>query len=131
MMSDNTEETKSPSLSEYVSAAILDIAAGLNDAQDKGYELGVKINPDDYEDVSSPMNIEFDLSVKSIAQSKGEGGLRLKLWGIAVECGKGATENIESSDRIRFTLPVHYIVKNRGRVKFPPNDEWNPIAGEI
>ena len=51
-MSNNTEEMKAPSLSEFVSAAILDIAAGLQDAQDKGRDLGVKINPNDYEDVS-------------------------------------------------------------------------------
>ena len=44
MMSDITEEMKAPSLSEYVSAAILDIAAGLNEAQDKGRYLGVKVN---------------------------------------------------------------------------------------
>lgn len=130
-MSENTEEMKAPSLSEFVSAAILDIAAGLNDAQDKGRELGVKINPNDYKDVSSPMNIEFDLSVKSIAQSKEGTAISLKVFGLGVDRGKEGTENIESSDRIRFTLPIHYIVENRGRVKFPPNDDWNPIAGKM
>lgn len=53
MMSDKTEEIKAPSLSEYVSATILEIAAGLNDAQNKGRELGVKINPNDYRHGSS------------------------------------------------------------------------------
>ena len=130
-MSNNTEEMKAPSLSEFVSAAILDIAAGLQDAQDKGRELGVKINPNDYEDVSSPLNVEFDLSVKSIAQSKGGSGLSLQVLGIGGKIGRDNTESVESSDRICFTLPIHYIVANRGKTKYPPNDEWNPIAGKM
>ena len=130
-MSENTKEMKAPSLSEFVSAAILEIAAGLNDAQDKGRELGVKINPNDYEDVSSPLNVEFDLSVKSIAQSKGGAAFSINVFGFGVERGKEGTENIESSDRIRFTLPIHCIVNNRGRVKFPYNNDWNPIAGKM
>ena len=130
-MSNKSEEMRAPSLSEFVSAAILDIATGLNDAQDKGRELGVKINPNDYEDVSSPMNVEFDLSVKSIAQNKGGTGFSLQVLGIGAKIEKDGTESVESSDRICFTLPIHYIVANRGKKKYPPIDDWNPIAGKL
>lgn len=105
-MSNKSDEMRAPSLSEFVSAAILDIATGLNDAQEKGRELGVKINPNDYEDSSSPMNIEFDLSVKSIAQDKGGNGFKLQVFGLGFDSGKEGTEGIETSDRIRFTLPI-------------------------
>ena len=38
-------EKTTPTLSEFVSATILNIAEGLNDAQNKGREIGVKILP--------------------------------------------------------------------------------------
>lgn len=127
-MSDK-EKSRVPSLREYVSAIILDIANGLNDAQEKGRELGVKINPYDFEDTSTPMEIEFDLSVKSIAQDKEGDGFSIKAWCFGIDKGKECTENAEIADRIRFKLPVHYIVMNRGRCKL--SGDWNPVAGKM
>ena len=129
-MSDKTEEMKAPSLSEFVSATILDIAAGLNDAQDKGRELGVKILPTVYEDsFSEPRNIEFDLLVTSIAQDKAESGVTIGVFTLGVKHGRESGGSVESSNRIRFTVPANYVVMNRGRTRGEPND-WNPIAGK-
>lgn len=131
-MSDKTEGTKAPSLSEFVSAAILDIAAGLNDAQDKGGEIGVKILPNAYEDsYSESMDIEFDLSITSIAQTKTGTGLKIGVFSFGGEHGREGAESVESSNRLRFTVPVNYVVLNRGRVKNPHGNDWNPIAGKL
>lgn len=106
------EETL-PTLSEFVSATILGISEGLHKAQEKGKKKGVKIHPDSYGDRSTPTNIEFDLSVASITQGKAGGGLKLKVLSLLeAECGKEGSDNIESCNRIHFTLPVHFVVFN-------------------
>lgn len=124
------EVSKAPSLSEFVSAAILDIAAGLRDAQDKGRNLGVKIYPESYEDASTPMEIEFDLSVTSITQTKTDTGIKIGVFTLGMHCGNEGAESIESMNRIRFKLPVHYVVSKIGQNKFA-GDDWNPIAGKM
>lgn len=102
-----------PTLSEFVSAAVLEIATGLNDAQEKGRELGVKINSDSYGVPSNPTEIEFDLSVSSITQAKGEGGIRIGVSGIlGLDGVKEGRSGTESSSRIHFTIPVHFVVYN-------------------
>ncbi len=112
-MNDKTEETKTPTLSEFVRTAILDIAAGLKEAQDKGRELGVKINPDSYGDRSTPTEIEFDLSVSSITQEKGTGGIKIGVSNIlGMDKAKEGTSGTESSSRIHFVMPVHFVVYN-------------------
>lgn len=124
-MSDKTEEMKAPSLSEFVSAAILDIAAGLNDAQDKGRELGVKIYPNSYEDTSKQMDIEFDLSVSSETEGKTDGGVKINIPVLGVSYGKDSTGKTGTANRIRFTVPVNYVVMNKGQRKYTEQDLEN------
>lgn len=101
-------------LSDFVSATILEIANGLNDAQYKGSDSGVKILPEEYEDISSPLKIDFDLSVTSITHEKGASGVAVQVIGFGVNFGKENTGSIEALNRIHFTLPVNYVIYNRG-----------------
>ena len=127
----STEEKNAPTLSEFVSATILDIANGLHDAQTKGRKLGVKIYPDSYEDSSSPMDIEFDLIVSSTSQGESSQGVRISVASI-FSGGKtqAGVNSIGETNRIRFTLPVRYVVDKIGEVKHK-TDEWNPVAGKM
>ena len=130
MMSDITEEMTAPSLSEFVSAAILDIADGLRDAQDKGRELGVKIYPESYEDSSTPMEIEFDISVSSETAGETDGGVKISVPMLGVSYGKGSTGKAGTQNRLRFTVPVNYVVYSRGERRYTEQDlEGMPRMG--
>lgn len=118
------EEHRLPSLREFVSAAIMGIAEGLQDAQEKGKDKGVQIYPHAHEDdTSSPMEIEFNLSVASIAQDKAESGFNLGILSCfgAKSTGEGL-QSIESANRMHFIVPVNFVVKNIGHRR---NIDWD------
>lgn len=123
-------EGRIPTLKEFVSEAIKEIAEGLNEAQENGRDKGIKIYPESYEDSSVPMKIEFDLSVTTITQDKSESGFKLGiLSSLGANSTNEGTQSVSSSNHLRFIVPVDYVVMNRGRCK--QSGDWNQIAGKM
>lgn len=100
------------SLREFVSRAITEISEGLHEAQDEGRKNGVKIFPNSYGDRSTPTKIDFDLCVSSIAESGNEGNISIGVFAVNVKGGKSGKNALTSESRIKFTIPVDFVIYN-------------------
>ncbi len=71
------------------------------------------------------MNIEFDLSVSSETEGKTDGGVKINIPVLGVSYGKDSTGKTGTANRIRFTVPVNYVVMNKGQRKYTELDLEN------
>ena len=110
---------KSITLREFVSRAITEISEGLHEAQEVGRNKGVKIFPKSYGNSSTPTKIEFDLCVSSIAECGKEGNISIGVFSISMKGGESGKNALTSESRIRFTIPVDFVVYNPVDSKVP------------
>ena len=76
------------------------------------------------------MNIEFDLSVSSELQGDTEGSVKISVSAFGFSYGKGSTGKAGTMNRLRFTVPVNYVVYNAGQRKYTDEDwEQMPRTG--
>ena len=104
-------------IADFVKETIIQIAAGLHEAQEEGRDKGVQIFPRAYGNSPQPVNIAFDLAIAQRAESGNDGHFKL---GVPIACvefggGKGSKVSADVSNRVQFTLPISFTIYN------PPN----------
>ena len=118
-------------ISDFIKETITQIADGLQTAQIDGNINGVKIFPKNYGSNPQTIDISFDLSITQ-KLTNGEEGKQFKLgisWGyLEFGSNKNAQVSTGFENRIRFTLPIDFVIYNSPNSIAP---EWNRTAGQL
>ena len=120
-------EPESVDLAKFVETTLVSIVKGVRDAQEATVEwaamwgVSVIAMPSGNGGVASSAGqtklskIEFDIQVSVEAQTRGGGGVRVKI----LEAGAERSATQSAAQRIKFEVPVAFPSHSRPR---PPND---------
>jgi hypothetical protein len=105
-------------LREFVGEALTSIAEGVRDAQKRGKELGLSVNPiagvffdpekGERGKGQSPVGVKvhFDVAVVATKDEKAGGKAGLSIWGVGAAGELATSEACSHTSRIAFDVPV-------------------------
>jgi hypothetical protein len=109
------------SIKDFVEESLVQIAEGLQAAQERVQELDVKIIPGAYSDGGRQTEIDFDLAVTTSEVSKAGGEKRgsLEIMFFKASAGGESSTSVENLavNRIRFTVSAVLPAADKGRNK--------------
>lgn len=109
-------------LKDFIKATITGIVSAVNDLNGELQDVGAIVDPHQatFEGSINKMiynpkgvtpslihEVEFNLTITEMKQSKADGGLKIKV----VDIGTGKATGIENTNTVRFSIPVVYSTR--------------------
>lgn len=110
-------------LKEFIKQTLVDIASGINEAQEEFEKLNACINPTHYYKYNNEYNIaykgdlpvpvqeiQFEVGLTNSTGGGKEGGLGVVLGQFSIGGKSNTTENKEAITKIKFSVPVVFPI---------------------